>query len=117
MNNYPYATLEADRWLRCDRLHRPGFLTLLWDVLHHFVFTGRTIYHGHLYREFERGRCEDYVDIPPHPSDPSLMAWFATAMGDDLDDALERAAHLPPTEFCERHLLDTTGTLIALFPI
>jgi hypothetical protein len=45
------------------------------------------------------------------------MAWFATAMGDDLDDALERAAHLPPTEFCERLLLDTAGTLIALFPI
>jgi hypothetical protein len=39
MNDYPYATLGADGWLRCDGLHHPGFPTLLWDVLHRFVYT------------------------------------------------------------------------------
>jgi hypothetical protein len=57
------------------------------------------------------------MDIPPHPSDPSLMAWFTTATRDDLDDMLERAAHRVITEFCERHLSDTTGTPVALLPI
>jgi hypothetical protein len=57
------------------------------------------------------------VDIPPHPSDPSLMAWFTMATEDDLDDALEGATHLALTKFCERHLPDTIGTPVALFPI
>jgi chromosome segregation ATPase len=34
MDDYPYATLGADRWFRCDGLHRPGFPTLLQDGLH-----------------------------------------------------------------------------------
>jgi hypothetical protein len=33
------------------------------------------------------------VDIPAHPSNPGMMAWFTTARGDDLNDSVERAAH------------------------
>jgi hypothetical protein len=29
MDDYPYATLGADRWFHCDGLHRPRFPTLL----------------------------------------------------------------------------------------
>jgi cell division protein FtsB len=57
------------------------------------------------------------MDIPSHPSDPSMTAWFTTATGDDLDDTLERAVHQAITEFCERHLSGLVGTAIALFPI
>jgi hypothetical protein len=49
MDDYAYATLRADRWFRCDGLHRRGFPTLLRDVLHHFSYTGLPVYHGHLY--------------------------------------------------------------------
>jgi hypothetical protein len=40
MDDYPYTSLGADGWFRCDGLHRPGFPTLLRDVLHHFGYTG-----------------------------------------------------------------------------
>jgi hypothetical protein len=117
MDDYPYVTLRANGWLCCDELHRPGFPTLLWDVLHHFGYTGTPAYYGHSYREFGRGCCEVHVDILAHPSDPGMTAWFTTATGDDLDDTLERAAHQALTEFCQRHLPGLVSTVVALFPI
>jgi hypothetical protein len=57
------------------------------------------------------------VDIPAHNTDPTMMAWFTMARGDDLDDTLERAAHQALTEFCERHLPVLDGTAITLLPI
>jgi hypothetical protein len=47
MDDYPYATLRADGWLCCDGLHRPSILTLFWDVLHRFGYTGTPVYRGH----------------------------------------------------------------------
>jgi hypothetical protein len=44
------------------------------------------------------------MDVPAHPTDLTMVAWFTTARGDDLDDTLERAAHQALTEFCECHL-------------
>jgi hypothetical protein len=117
MDDYPYATLRADRWLRCNGLHRPVFPTLFRDVLRRFCHTGTPAYHGRPYREFGRGRYEVHVDIPAHPSDPGMMAWFTTTTGDDLDDTLERAAHQALTEFCEYHLSGLATTAIAPFPI
>jgi hypothetical protein len=88
MDDYPYATLGADGWLRCDGLHRPRFLTLLRDVLHRFGHTGTPMYRGRPYHEFRRGHYEVHVDVPAHPSDPGMTAWFTTATSDDLDDTL-----------------------------
>jgi hypothetical protein len=117
MDDYPYATLGADGWFRCDRLHHTGFPTLLQDVLHRFSYTGFPMYRGHPYCQFRLGRCKVHVDIPAHPTDPTMTAWFTTARGDDLDDALERATHQALTEFCERHLPVLSDTSIALLPI
>jgi hypothetical protein len=66
MDDYPYATLEADGWLRCDRLHCPGFLTLLRHVLHRFGHTGTPTYHGHPYREFGLGHSKVHVVVRAH---------------------------------------------------
>jgi hypothetical protein len=49
MDDYPYTTLGADEWFRCDRLHRPGFPTLHSDVLHRFGYTGLPAYCSRLY--------------------------------------------------------------------
>jgi hypothetical protein len=117
MDDYPYATLRADEWLHCNGLHHPSFPALLRDVLHHFGHTGTPMYHGHPYCEFGRGRCEVHVDIPAHPSDPGMTAWFTMATGDDLDDTLERVAPQTLMEFCEHHLPGLIGTVIALFPV
>jgi hypothetical protein len=57
------------------------------------------------------------VDIPAHPTDPTMMARFTMARGDDLDDTLERAAHKALTEFCEHHLPVLGDTVIALLPV
>jgi hypothetical protein len=45
------------------------------------------------------------------------MAWSTSARGDDIGDTLEGAAQQALMEFCERHLQDTAGTFVALFPI
>jgi hypothetical protein len=117
MDDYPYATLGADGWFCCNGLHCPVFLTLLWDVLHRFGYTGLAAYRGRPYRQFRLGRCKVHEDILAHPTDPTMMTWFTTARGDDLDDTLERAAHQALTEFCERHLPVLGDTTIALLPI
>jgi hypothetical protein len=117
MDDYPYATLGADGWFRCDGLHRPGFPTLLRDVLHRFGYTGFPTYHGCPYHQFRLARCKVHVDIPAHPTDPTMMAWFTTARGDDLDDTLERAAHQALMELCEHHLPVLGDIAIALLPV
>jgi hypothetical protein len=117
MDDYPYASLGADRWFRCDGLHHLGFPTLLRDMLHRFGYTGFPTYRGRLYHQFGLGRCEVHVDIPAHPTDLTMMAWFTTTRGDDLDDTLESAAHQALTGFCERHLPILDDTVIALLPI
>jgi hypothetical protein len=62
------------------------------------------------------------MDIPAHPTDLTMMAWFTTtrfttARGDNLDDTLERVAHQALTEFCEHHLpvLGDTTSPFSLF--
>jgi cell division protein FtsB len=117
MDDYLYATLRADGWFRCDGLHRPGFPTLLWDVLHRFGYTRLPSYRGRPYRQFGLGHCKVHVDILAHPTDPTMTAWFTMARGDDLDDTLERAAHQALVEFCERHLPVLSDTAIALLPV
>jgi hypothetical protein len=112
MDDYPYATLGADGWFRCDGLHRPGFSTLLRDVLHHFGYMGLPTYSGRPYHQFRLGRCKVHMDILTHPTDPTMTAW-----GDDLDGTLERATHQALTEFCECHLPVLSDTTIALLPI
>jgi hypothetical protein len=78
---------------------------------------GTPAYRGRSYREFGRGCYEVHVDVPAHPFDPGMTAWFTTATGDDLDDTMERAADQALMEFYERHLPGLAGTPIALFPI
>jgi hypothetical protein len=75
MDDYPYATLGADGWFRCHELHRPGFPTLLRDMLHRFGYAGIPEYCGHPYHQFSLGRCKVHVDIPAHSTDLTMMAW------------------------------------------
>jgi hypothetical protein len=114
MDDYPYDTLGANGWFRCDGLHRPGFPTQLRDVLHPFGYTGLPAYRGRPHHQFGLGRCKVHVDILAHPTDLIMMAWFTTTRGDDLDDTLERAAHQALIEFCECHLPVLGDTAIAL---
>ncbi len=117
MDDYPYATLGADGRFRCDGLHHPGFPTLLRNVLHRFIYTGLSAYRGCPYHQFGLAHCKVHVDIPAHPTDLAMTAWFTTARGDNLNDTLETAAHQALTEFCERHLQILGVTAITLLPV
>jgi hypothetical protein len=117
MDDYPYTTLGANGWFRCDGLHRPGFPTLLRDVLHRFGYMGLPVYCDHPYCQFGLGLCKVHVDIPAHPTDPTMTAWFTTARGDNLDETLERAAHQALTEFCEHHMPFLGDTAIVLLTV
>jgi hypothetical protein len=57
------------------------------------------------------------VDIPAHPTNVTMMAWFTTARSDDLDDTLKRVVHQRLMEFSESHLPVLGDTAIALLPI
>jgi hypothetical protein len=87
------------------------------DVLHRFGYTGTPVYRRRPYHQFRRRHCKVSVDNSAHPTDPTMMAWFTTASGDDLDDTLERASHLAHTEFCERHLPVLDWSAITLLPV
>jgi hypothetical protein len=78
---------------------------------------GPPTYRGRPYRHFRLGCCKVHVDIPAHPTDPTITAWFTTARGDDIDDTLERATYQALMEFCERHLPVLNDTAIALLPV
>jgi hypothetical protein len=91
LDDYPYATLGANRWFCCDGLHRPGFPTLLRDVLDRFGYMGLPAYRGRPYHQFGQGHCKVHVDILAHSTNLTMMACFTTAWGDDLVDTLERA--------------------------
>jgi hypothetical protein len=75
------------------------------------------VYRSRPYCQFRLRRCKVHMDIPAHPTDPTMTAWFTTARGDDLDDTLERVAHQALTEFSERHLPVLSDTVIALLPV
>jgi hypothetical protein len=116
MDDYPTSPLEPTDGSVVTGC-TPGFPTLLRDVLHRIGYTGLPVYRGRSYHQFGLGHCKVHVDIPAHPTDPTMTAWFTTARGDDRDDTLERVAHQALTEFCERHLSVLGDIAIALLPI
>jgi hypothetical protein len=94
MDDYPYTTLGADRWLRYDKFR---------DVLHRFDHTGLP--------------CTVAARTVSLGVDTARSTWISRSTDDDLDDTLERAAHQALTEFCERHVPSLAGAAIALFPV
>jgi hypothetical protein len=88
MDNYPYATLGADGWFRCDRLHNPDFPTLLQNVLHCFGYMRTPRVPWPPVPSVRAWALKVLVDILTHPTDLTMSAWFTTARGDDLDDTL-----------------------------
>jgi hypothetical protein len=74
-------------------------------------------YYSWLYEEHSLQHCEVYVDIPSHPVFPDGSPWSTWAIGADMDDAMEKAAHMALTVMCSQNLAATAGTPISLYPI
>jgi hypothetical protein len=100
MGDYKYHTFENDR-LRTRGLHHHGFPLLLWDALVQTGYRDRSPeYCGQLYDEHDLQRYEVYVDIPSHPMFPDGSPWSTWAIGANMDDAMEKAAHMTLTVLC-----------------
>jgi hypothetical protein len=117
MGDYSYCTFKNGR-LRMRGLHYHGFPLLLWDALVQTGYGDRAPeYYGRLYEEHGLQRCEVYVDISSHPMFPDRSPWSTWAIGADMDDDMEKAAHMALTALCSQNLAATAGTPISLYPI
>jgi hypothetical protein len=117
MGDYSYYTFENGH-LRTRGLHRHGFPLLLWDALVQTDYRDRAPeYYGRLYEEYGLQRCEVYIDILSHPVFPDGSPWSTWASGADMDDAMEKVAHMALTALCSQNLAATTGMPISLYPI
>jgi hypothetical protein len=100
MGDYLYCTFENDH-LRMRGLNHHGFPLLLWDALVQTAYGGRAPeYYGRLYEEHELQCCKVYVDIRSYPAFPDGSPWSTRAIGADMDDAMEMAAHMALTVLC-----------------
>jgi hypothetical protein len=112
MGDYSYFPFEDSR-LRMWGLHHHGFPMLLWDNLVQTSY-GDTPpeYYGRLFEEHGLQCCEVYVDIPSHPMSPDGSPWSTWAIGVDMSDAMEKAAHMTVTALCSQNPVATASTLI-----
>jgi hypothetical protein len=117
MGNYSYCTFVNGR-LRMRGLHHHGIPLLLWDALVQTGYGDRAPeYYSRLYKEHGLEHCEVYVDIPSHPVFPDGSPWLTWAIRADMDDAMEKTAHMALTALCSQNLAATAGTPISLYPI
>jgi hypothetical protein len=117
MGDYSYCTFENGR-LRTRGLHHHDLSLLLWDALVQTGYGDRTQeYYGRLYEEHGLQRCEVYIDISSHLVFPDGSPWSTWAIGADMDDAMEKAAHMALTVLCSQNLDTTAGMPISLYPI
>jgi hypothetical protein len=117
MGDYSYCTFKND--LLCMRgLHHHDFPLLLWDALVQTGYEDRAPeYYGRLYEEHRLQRCEVYIDITSHLVFPDRSPWSTWAIGSDMDDAMEKAAHMALTALCSQNLSATVTMSISLYPI
>jgi hypothetical protein len=117
MGDYSYCTFKNGH-LGLRGLHHHGFPLLLWDAP---VQTGNgdiaPVYYGRLYQEYGLQRCEVCVDIPSHPMFPDGSPWSTWAIEADMDDAMEKAAHMVLTTLCLQNMAAIAGTPISMYPI
>jgi hypothetical protein len=117
MGDYSCCTFE-DGQLHMWGLHHHGFPMLLQAALMKTGYGDRPPeYYGRLFEEYDLQCCEVYVDIPSHPVFLDGSLWSAWGIGADMDDAMEKAAHMALTTICSQNLPATVGAPISLYPI
>jgi hypothetical protein len=117
MGDFSYCTFEKGR-LRMRVLHHHSFPLVLWDAIVQNSYGDRALeYYGRLYVEHRLQHCEVYIDIPSHPVFPDGSPWSTWAIGANMDDAMEKAAHMALTALCSQNLAATMVMPISLYPI
>jgi hypothetical protein len=117
MVDYSYCTYE-DGWLRTRGLHHHGFPMLLWDALMQTGHEEEVLeYCGWLYMEHGMPYYEVNVDIRSQPMFPNGSPWSTWVIRNNMDDAMDKAAHVALTALCSQRLPDTVDTSISLYLI
>jgi hypothetical protein len=117
MRDYSYCTFKNGH-LHTKGLHHHNFPLLLWDALVQTSYGDKgPEYYSRLCEEHDLQLYEVYVDIPSHPVFVDGSTWSTWAIGADMDNAMEKAAHMALTALCSQKLAATTGTPISLYPI
>jgi hypothetical protein len=117
MGDYSYCTFQNGR-LRTRGLHRHDFPLLLWDALVQIGYGATALeYYSRLFEKHGLQRYEVYVDILSLPVFPDGSLWSTWAIGADMDDAMEKVAHMALTALCSQNMAATAGTPISLYPI
>jgi hypothetical protein len=82
-----------------------GFPRVLYNALLHLSYNGNVlIYRAHVSMAHSMEQCEVYVMIPIQPEEP----WSVTVMGVELDNTVDKTAHLP--------LLHCVGAALVALP-
>jgi len=114
MDDYPHCSLGEDGTLRTTGQHRPGFPRVLWDALIRLGYEGPIPeFRCRPFQAHGLNVCEVRVEIPFDPTAP----WTGSVVGSEIDDAVEKMAHVALTALCEHSLAATAAMPIALFPI
>jgi hypothetical protein len=118
MDDYPHCFLSEDGFLCTTGRQCPGFPRVLLSTLVRLGYDGPIpLYHCHPFQAYGLNvcevSCEVRVEIPFDPTAP----WKGAVVGSEIDDAIEKMAHVALTSLYERSLTSTADTLIMLFPI
>ena len=117
MDDYPYGVVGADNCLYTDGLHHTGFPRLLWRTLQQHGYVKTPIYKGRAYKEYEIEHYEVQVEISHNPVHPDWAPWTTEARGNDMNNAIDKAALQALTEFTERHIKEEMEPSMPLYPI
>ena len=99
MDDYPYGVVGADNCLYTDGLHHTGFPRLLWRTLQQHGYVKTPIYKGRAYKEYGIEHYEVQVEISCNPVHPDWAPWTTEARGNDMNNAIDKAALQAHTEF------------------
>jgi hypothetical protein len=114
MDDYPYCSLGDDGSLHTMGQHRPRFPRVHWDVLLRLDYDGSIpLYRCLPFQTHGLNVCEVRVEIPFDP----MVLWTGAITGSEIDDAVEKMAHVVLTSLSERSLAATADMPIALVPI
>jgi hypothetical protein len=114
MADYPNCTLSEDGWLHTTGRHLPGFPRVLLSTLIHLNYDRSIpVYHCRPYQAHNLNVCEVWVEIPNDPTSP----WSGVIMVCEIDDDVEKMAHITLTTLYERCLTVIVDTPIVLFLI
>jgi hypothetical protein len=60
---------------------------------------------------------EVHIEMWSCPMFPNGSPWSTWVIGNDMDEAMENAAHVALTALCSQRLPDITDTPISLYPV